>query len=191
MQMQIEMLILLSMPLVLPLLLVPVGLLAKQKKTKAALAVLLTHWGIEVTLASYFIITSPGNVIFGQVFLLIVIEVVGLVILGLALLRVPLYLVEGMEDKLMTIGKALLAVIGVTGAFATAGGFIGFAVGKLIPGYYRSIYLNGNSPDFNPTDVGIGCGISAGLIMGIIVGLGVVFIVTWHQVRIAQLAKGD
>ena len=58
--------------------------------------------------------------------------------------------------------------------FALLGSGVGFLLGRFNPEYYRGVFRNGDSPDFDPIAVGIGQGATQGLVGGILVGLIVV-----------------
>ena len=85
----------------------------------------------------------------------------------------------------MTIPKAILTVIAAALPFGVVGsvigGVAGFLLGHFLPGYYRSLFWNGE-PNFDAVQVGIGLGVAEGLqiglVAGVIVGLVIVFIKT-------------
>lgn len=83
----------------------------------------------------------------------------------------------------MTHGKALLTVIASSVAFSVIGGVAGYSLGKFAPGYYRGVFSNGESPQFDPVQVGLGSGVVQGLIAGVIIGLIIVFITAWQNNR--------
>jgi hypothetical protein len=51
------------------------------------------------------------------------------------------------------------------------------------PGYYRTVFRYGDSPDFNAVEVGVGLGLTQGLMAGVAVGCVVVLAVAWHGSR--------
>jgi hypothetical protein len=60
---------------------------------------------------------------------------------------------------------------------------VGYTLGATAPGYYRTVFRSGNSPEFDPVQVGIGLGLSQGLLCGLVVGCVVVIAVTWYNSR--------
>jgi hypothetical protein len=71
--------------------------------------------------------------------------------------------------------KRAIVIIGVSAiALATGGATIGYSLGRFAPFYYRGVFRGGESPDFNPVQVGFGLGLTQGLIAGLIVGAIVV-----------------
>jgi hypothetical protein len=72
-------------------------------------------------------------------------------------------------------GFAIIVASGIT--FAVGGGALGYAMARLAPSYYRSVFRGGDSPDFDPVQVGIGLGVSQGLIAGLVAGSVVVLAV--------------
>ncbi|RYF45655.1 MAG: hypothetical protein EOO38_15625, partial [Cytophagaceae bacterium] len=73
----------------------------------------------------------------------------------------------------MTIKKGILTVAASTLLFTPLGALIGWLLGVYVPGYYRGLYLEGNSPEFDPVQMGLGLGMTQGLIGGIVVGLAI------------------
>lgn len=84
--------------------------------------------------------------------------------------------------------KAIGTIFLSTALFAGIGAFVGGALGKFAPGYYRAVLLAGNSETFNPFEAGVGLGLTQGLIVGLAVGVIVVGILAWMEV---QKAKSD
>jgi hypothetical protein len=88
-------------------------------------------------------------------------------------------------------GFAIIIVSGV--AFAAGGGGLGYALGRLAPSYYRGVFAGGESPGFDPVQVGIGLGVSQGLIAGLGVGSVVVVAVAisgWRRPTKELLERG-
>lgn len=74
--------------------------------------------------------------------------------------------------------KRVFAIVLASGvAFALGGGGLGYALARFAPFYYRGVFQGGDSPDFDPVQVGVGLGVSQGLILGLIVGSVVVLAV--------------
>jgi len=88
----------------------------------------------------------------------------------------------------MKIPSAIATFVGCTVLGAGIGGGIGYALGKLAPGYYRSVFVGGNEPSFDPVAVGIGQGVTQGAAGGIVVGLALVVLFIWRDVRTAAPA---
>jgi hypothetical protein len=75
-------------------------------------------------------------------------------------------------------------IIGVSAcASGIIGALIGLLLGTFAPGYYRTVFRYGDSPDFSAVQVGAGLGLSQGLIAGLIIGCVVVLAVTWYRIR--------
>jgi hypothetical protein len=66
---------------------------------------------------------------------------------------------------------------------ALVGLSVGYTLGAVAPGYYRTVFRNGNSPEFDPVQVGVGLGLTQGLLCGLVVGCVVVISVTWYNSR--------
>ena len=71
--------------------------------------------------------------------------------------------------------QAVLLVVTCTAAGALIGTSIGYGLGRFAPGYYRSVFRNGNAPDFDPLQVGIGLGLTQGLALGFLTGIAIAF----------------
>jgi hypothetical protein len=59
----------------------------------------------------------------------------------------------------------------------------GAMIGTIAPGYYRAVFRNGNSADFDPLAVGIGLGMTQGCFLGGVVGLALVAMYYWYRSR--------
>ena len=83
----------------------------------------------------------------------------------------------------MTAKQALgtLLLWGVT--FAFIGGLLGATLGTVAPDYYRSVFRDGHSPEFDPFQVGIGLGVTQGLATGVALALGVLALLAWRDLR--------
>ncbi|MBM4030787.1 MAG: hypothetical protein FJ291_03280 [Planctomycetes bacterium] len=81
----------------------------------------------------------------------------------------------------MKLWTALLAVLAATLAGGLLGTGVGFAIGKLAPGYYREVFPGGRQPGFDPAALGVGLGLTQGLAAGLFVGLVVVIVVSWRR----------
>ena len=78
-----------------------------------------------------------------------------------------------------TIGAVFGAAF-LGGAF---GAGLGAALGTFSPGYYRSVFSNGESPNFDPVAVGLGQALTQGVVFGTIVGLILVAMFYWSRTR--------
>jgi hypothetical protein len=88
----------------------------------------------------------------------------------------------------MTVIRGFAIIVASGAAFAVGGGALGYSMARLIPSYYRGVFHGGDSPEFDPVQVGIGLGLSQGLIAGLVVGSVVVLAVALFQSR--RPAKG-
>jgi hypothetical protein len=88
----------------------------------------------------------------------------------------------------VTVARGFAIVVSSGVAFALGGAGIGFALARVVPSYYRGVFHGGESPDFDPVQVGIGLGVSQGLIAGLAVGSVVALAVALSGLR--QPAKG-
>jgi hypothetical protein len=86
----------------------------------------------------------------------------------------------------MTVARGFAFIIASGATFAIGGGALGFALARLTPSYYRSVFQGGESPAFDPVQVGIGLGVSQGLIAGLVVGAIVILAVGSFRVSVAQ-----
>jgi hypothetical protein len=83
----------------------------------------------------------------------------------------------------MSIGRAVASVAACTVVFSFFGATAGYLLGKLMPGYYRSVFYGGDSPSFDPVQVGVGQGLTQGAVGGAVIGLILVALVAWHGNR--------
>jgi hypothetical protein len=81
----------------------------------------------------------------------------------------------------------VLRGFGIVGASAMLCALVGLGIGYglavAIPSYYRGVFRDGNSPNFDPVQVGMGLGLSQGVIAGLVVGCVVVLAVAWYNSR--------
>ena len=70
---------------------------------------------------------------------------------------------------------------------AFLGGMLGLAMGAALgtfaPGYYRSVFVHGSDPNFEPLAVGIGLGLTQGAGFGAFIGLVLVGMFYWYRSR--------
>jgi hypothetical protein len=83
----------------------------------------------------------------------------------------------------MTVRSAIATIVGCTLLVAAIGVTVGYALGALAPGYYRSVFRSGREPGFDPVSVGVGQGLTQGTAGGVVVGLAVVALLCWREVR--------
>ena len=83
----------------------------------------------------------------------------------------------------MTVFRGFI-IIALSGLICALGGAgIGLSLGIAVPTFYRSMFPNGNAPDFDPAQMGLGLGLTQGLLCGLIIGCVVVFSVAWYNSR--------
>ena len=83
----------------------------------------------------------------------------------------------------MNFKKAFIFLTSLSLTFCVLGGATGYFIGTKFPNYYRSVFRNGQSPDFDPIAVGVGQGIGQGFAGGALIGLLVIFILSKAQVK--------
>ncbi len=88
----------------------------------------------------------------------------------------------------MTARKALATVLVWTLAFACLGMLLGAMLGLTVPQYYRSVFPNGDLPNFNPLQVGIGLGAAQGSILGAVLSVVVLVLLAWRDNRALRSA---
>ena len=86
----------------------------------------------------------------------------------------------------MSVARGFAIIIASGALFAACGGAIGDALARLTPSYYRGVFPGGESPAFDPVQVGIGLGVAQGLIAGLVVGSVVVLADGFHRVPVAR-----
>ncbi|HVX15814.1 MAG TPA: hypothetical protein VHC22_31820 [Pirellulales bacterium] len=90
--------------------------------------------------------------------------------------------VGGCSKHRPSAARAVLVVVGCTIACAAIGTSAGYLLGSFAPGYYRSVFRNGDAPGFDPVEVGIGLGLTQGLALGFIAGV-IIVVVLMRQRR--------
>jgi hypothetical protein len=90
----------------------------------------------------------------------------------------------------MTIVRGFAVVIASAVVGALAGVGVGYSLGAVAPAYYRGVFPNGNSPEFDPVQVGIGLGLTQGAVAGLVVGCVVVLAVAWYNSRRQVVIQG-
>ncbi|MFK7766202.1 MAG: hypothetical protein AB8B55_03085 [Mariniblastus sp.] len=87
---------------------------------------------------------------------------------------------------------AMVTVFSSTIIGGLLGSLTGWAVGTFAPGYYRFVFgIDDSTPDFHPTEVGIGLGMTQGLGLGACVGVLIVGLFFWYRTRIAKLNAAE
>jgi hypothetical protein len=81
----------------------------------------------------------------------------------------------------MTIFRCFLIIVLSCVAFAGAGLAIGYGLAVFAPSYYRSVFVHGREPGFDPMGVGIGLGLTQGAVCGVIVGCVIVLATAWYK----------
>jgi hypothetical protein len=85
--------------------------------------------------------------------------------------------------EVMTTKTALTTVLTWAVVFACVGCAMGAMIGVVAPDYYRSVFRRGESPDFNPLQVGVGLGVTQGAASGIAISIVVIAILAWRDGR--------
>ena len=89
--------------------------------------------------------------------------------------------------------KTLWFGAGIVFASSIVCGLIGMGIGVLLgvvaPGYYRSVFSGGSTPEFDPVQVGLGLGLTQGVLFGGVIGLVLVAVYYWYKIRLAQIAQ--
>lgn len=83
----------------------------------------------------------------------------------------------------MTIARGFAIIIASAVGFGSGGAAIGYALARMAPSYYRGVFSNGESPGFDPVQVGLGLGVSQGTVAGLLVGSVVVLAVALSGLR--------
>jgi hypothetical protein len=89
----------------------------------------------------------------------------------------------------MTLGRAIAVIVACTLVIAGIGAGVGFALGSLVPGYYRSVFRGEREPGFDPIAVGLGQGLTQGTAGGVVTGLVVVALLCWREVRLQRAGE--
>lgn len=84
--------------------------------------------------------------------------------------------------------KEILTVAASAALFCILGGLIGFVLGQFVPGYYRSVFVNGDAPTFHPVQVGLGLGVSQGFAGGMIAGV-IIVIAQGYTAQVKRLVR--
>jgi hypothetical protein len=88
----------------------------------------------------------------------------------------------------MTLTRGVLLVLGLTAFGCVVGGVLGYCLGTTFPGYYRGVFPNGRSPEFDPVAVGLGLGLSQGAMFGAVLGTVILVVFLWYDLRCRQIA---
>lgn len=85
--------------------------------------------------------------------------------------------------------KAILTILGCTAVVGAIGASVGYGLGAFVPSYYRSLFLYGREPWFDPVSIGFGQGLTQGIVGGVMVGVAVVAILVWREIRLLSIAR--
>lgn len=83
----------------------------------------------------------------------------------------------------LTLPKAIGTVLATGLGVACLGGVVGLSIAKVMPAYYRAVFVNGNDPGFQPVPAGTGLGITQGLVGGLAIGTIIVVALAWRDRR--------
>lgn len=83
----------------------------------------------------------------------------------------------------MTVRETLTILFSTTIGFTLLGGVIGYSLGRFLPDYYRSVFIAGRFPDFDPLATGIGLGVTQGVTAGAVIGTLLIFILAWYRAK--------
>jgi hypothetical protein len=83
----------------------------------------------------------------------------------------------------MTVLRGFLIVGVSTLVCGLIGTGVGYLLGVHAPGYYRTVFRSGLTPQFDPVEMGIGLGLTQGLVAGLVVGCVIVLAVAWYNSR--------
>lgn len=62
----------------------------------------------------------------------------------------------------------------------------GVVIGQVAPGYYRSVFSNGQDPSFDSAATGLALGLLQGLAFGFATGIAAVAMYLWYRSRIRR-----
>lgn len=82
--------------------------------------------------------------------------------------------------------RAVSTVVVTAALGGGAGTGIGWLLGTQMPNYYRSVFMGGSDPNFDPVAVGIGQGLTQGLAGGLVVGTAIVALLVWREIIIER-----
>ena len=83
----------------------------------------------------------------------------------------------------MTVIRGLAITMASGLCFAVIGTLLGYALGIMVPDYYRMVFRMPPSVELDPIHVGIGLGLTQGLAAGLVIGLVIVVTVAWYDSR--------
>lgn len=89
----------------------------------------------------------------------------------------------------MSLTRTFAVLIASIVTLSVGGAGLGYAIGRYIPDYYRSVFANGHEPHFDPISVGVGLGATQGLGAGVIVGLITIAIFFWRESRVHGVVR--
>ena len=83
----------------------------------------------------------------------------------------------------MTVAKGFATMLASVVICSGVGAVVGYAIGRLLPAFFRAMLPGGGREDADPIQVGIGLGLVNGIWLGVAVGGVIVACVTWYSVR--------
>lgn len=86
----------------------------------------------------------------------------------------------------MTVLRGFAITIASMIAFCVVGGAAGYAIGRAIPDYYRTVFRIPPGVSIDPAQAGLGLGLTQGAGAGLICGLVIVVTVAWYNARVSE-----
>lgn len=83
----------------------------------------------------------------------------------------------------MTIVRGFLITIASGLGFGVGGALVGYAIGRWVPDYYKTVLRIPTEEQIDIAQVGLGLGLTQGIGIGLIVGLAIVGAVAWYNSR--------
>ncbi len=83
----------------------------------------------------------------------------------------------------LTLWSATMYVLLTSGGGLILGGVLGYALGVLAPGYYRTVFPRLTDSGFHPAAMGLVLGGTQGLFGGAVIGLLILAIYAWYLTR--------
>lgn len=89
----------------------------------------------------------------------------------------------------MTLKRAIIIVVLAGIVFSGIGGAVGRLLGIYSPEYYRTVFEEGDDPDFDPVQMGTSLGLMQGMIAGLVIAGVVIGLMIWRDSFKARLAE--
>ncbi|QDU38328.1 hypothetical protein Mal4_26550 [Maioricimonas rarisocia] len=86
----------------------------------------------------------------------------------------------------MTVLRGFAITIASGILFSAVGGVAGYAIGKMLPDYYRTVFRIPPGVSIDPAQAGLGLGLTQGAAAGLLCGLVIVVTVAWYNVRTGE-----